>query len=106
MAFAVKKTTEDKQKNMFIKLLEIDPYSNPITYKSYDSVYNAYMCDRKNEGDNSEDEEPEGGVRDDVTLGTFSVQITSRRGCDQAFVSQYNDCIIFDCITHDVQRPI
>ena len=41
----------------------------------------------------------DGGVRDDCIYQAFMMQVTSARGIDVSVVCQYNDAIIFDCIT-------
>ena len=48
----------------------------------------------------------EGGIRDDVIFKAFITQLRSVRGIDVSFVCQYNDSIIFDCITSTKQLPI
>ena len=48
----------------------------------------------------------EGGVRDDCIYKSFITSVTSARGLDVSFVCQYNDSIIFDCITSTKQKPI
>ena len=47
-----------------------------------------------------------GGIRDDCIYNAFVMQVTSVRGLDVSFVCQYNDAIIFDCITSTKQLPI
>ena len=48
----------------------------------------------------------DGGIRDDCIYNAFVMQVTSVRGLDVSFVCQYNDAIIFDCITSTKQLPI
>ena len=48
----------------------------------------------------------DGGIRDDCIYNAFVMQVTSVRGLDVSFVCQYNDAIIFDCITSTKQFPI
>lgn len=48
----------------------------------------------------------DGGIRDDSIYQAFVTQVTSVRGLDVSFVCQYNDAIIFDCITSTKQLPI
>ena len=48
----------------------------------------------------------DGGIRDDCIYKAIVTQVTSARGIDVAFACQYNDAIIFDCITSTKQHPI
>lgn len=48
----------------------------------------------------------EEGMSDDSIQNCFAMQVTSSRGLDVAFIAQYNDRIIYDCVTSTVQLPI
>lgn len=94
---------------MCLYIIEIDPYAVPITYKLYTPLKTAPMCFNPFAKEDEEMEEAdlfEGGVRDDETYSAYVIQINSARGTDIAFACQYNDCIIFDCITFDSQPPV
>jgi hypothetical protein len=47
-----------------------------------------------------------GGSRDDNIYKSYAIQVNSSRGVDVTLVNQYNDAIIFDCITSTKQKPI
>ena len=47
-----------------------------------------------------------GGIIDDYIYSAHITQVTSSRGLDVTFIVQYNDAIIFDCITSLQQQPI
>ena len=67
-----------------MNLLNIDTYSSPLHFELMTTEFDAEMS---------------GGVRDDCIYKSFITQVTSVRGLDVSFVIQYNDSIIFDCIT-------
>jgi len=46
------------------------------------------------------------GMSDDTIQNCVAMQVTSSRGLDVAFVAQYNDRIVYDCVTSTVQLPI
>ena len=46
------------------------------------------------------------GMSDDVIQKALAIQVNSERGLDVAFVAQYNDRIIFDCVTSTKQLPL
>ena len=48
----------------------------------------------------------EQGMSDDVIQKALAIQLNSERGLDVAFVAQYNDRIIFDCVTSTKQNPL
>lgn len=77
--------------DVVLNMLEIDPYSNPMEIKHYKSPYEACM---------------EGGTRDDKIVKSFVIKAISDRGNDAVLVSQYDDCVIFDCVTSVLQKPI
>jgi hypothetical protein len=88
--------TRQKPKNgdvgaVYLNILQVDPYSETTNFELLTTKYEAEM---------------DGGVRDDVIYKAFVMQVTSLRGIDVAFVCQYNDSIIFDCITSTKQNPI
>ena len=39
------------------------------------------------------------GIVDDYIFSAFVTQVTSSRGLDVTFIVQYNDAVVFDCIT-------
>lgn len=47
-----------------------------------------------------------GGCRDDIIQRAFAIRVQSMRGQDVALAIQYNDAVIFDCITSTVQNPM
>ena len=46
------------------------------------------------------------GIKGDNIKKFYSAQLTSARGLDLAFIAQYRDRIIFDCVTSVKQPPI
>lgn len=76
---------------MLLNVLTIDSYSNPMRFELNVTDYEACM---------------EEGMSDDSIQSCICMQVTSSRGLDVAFLAQYNDRIIYDCITSVVQPPI
>jgi hypothetical protein len=62
-----------------------------MTFTLYTTEYEACMSE---------------GSRDDVMHKSFVIQVNSSRGVDVTLCNQYNDSIIFDCITSTRQKPI
>ena len=77
--------------DMLLNVLSVDSYSNPMQFKLYTTKYEACMDE---------------GMSDDVIQKALAIQLTSERGLDVAFVAQYNDRIIFDCVTSTKQLPL
>lgn len=77
--------------DVLLNILVIDTYSRPMKFDLYTTKYEACM---------------EEGICDDTIYNAFVMQMTSVRGLDVSFVCQYNDRIIFDCITSTRQMPI
>ena len=77
--------------DMLLNVLSIDSYSQPMKFELYTTDYEACMDE---------------GMSDDSIQKVVATQVTSVRGLDVAFVAQYNDRIIFDCITSTRQNPI
>ena len=76
---------------MLLNILSIDSYSTPMRFELYTTKYEAAMDE---------------GMSDDSIQVCFASEITSVRGLDVAFIAQYNDRIIMDCITSTKQLPI
>jgi hypothetical protein len=57
-------------------------------------------------GSESDDLEADGGVRLDNPLKIISIKVHTSLGEDIAFVSQFHDCIIIDCVTNQKMMPI
>jgi hypothetical protein len=77
--------------DMLINVMEIDPYSSPMKFTIHTSPYEACMG---------------GGVRNDLIIRSFVINAISDRGYDIVLACQYNDCVIFDCVTSTRQEPI
>ena len=88
VAFLTRNITGPKGE-IFLNVLDIDPFSQKV--QLLESPYEAEM---------------RGGIRDDMIFKAYVLQVTSARGLDVAFICQYNDSIIFDCITSTKQLPI
>ena len=82
---------EPKEGEMFLNVLSIDSYSSPMRFELYTTNYEAAM---------------EEGVSDDAIQKCVAMQMTSQRGLDVTFIAQYNDRIIYDCITSTKQLPL
>ena len=67
---------------MYLNVLSIDPFTQKV--ELFETSYEADM--------NS-------GVVDDYIFSAFITQVTSSRGLDVTFIVQYNDAVVFDCIT-------
>ena len=76
---------------IYLNVLHIDPFTDPYRVELLEAYYEAEM---------------KGGIRDDVIQKAFITQVRSVRGFDVTFICQYNDTIIFDCITSTKQLPI
>ena len=77
--------------DIYLNVLQVDPFASPQRFELLETVYEAEM---------------KGGIRDDCIYNAFVMQVTSVRGLDVSFVCQYNDAIIFDCITSTKQLPL
>lgn len=75
---------ECKKGDIFLNILHVDVFASPMTFTHWRTEYEACM---------------QGGTRDDVIRKSFVLQVQSSRGNDVTLVNQYNDSIIFDCIT-------
>jgi len=80
-----------KNGDMLVNLLQVDAYAQPVRFKLYTTEYEACM---------------EEGCRDDVIHSAFVIKVNSMRGVDVALAVQYNDGVVFDCITSTKQLPI
>jgi hypothetical protein len=67
---------------VYLNVLNVDPFGK--RFELFETSYEAEM---------------KGGIRDDIIFKSFVTQVTSVRGLDVSFICQYNDSIIFDCIT-------
>lgn len=76
---------------LYLNVLEIDTYAAPMKFQLWTTEFDAGM---------------DGGIRDDCIYKAFIAQVTSVRSLDVTFICQYNDAIIFDCITSTKQKPI
>ena len=74
-----------------LNVLSIDTYATPMRFELYTTTYEASM---------------EEGMNDDQFQSCIAMQVTSSRGLDVALVAQYNDRIIYDCVTSTVQQPV
>ena len=74
-----------------MNLLYVDSYSEPMTFTLYTTDYEACMGE---------------GCRDDVIRSAFAIEVKSARSTDTTLCIQYNDSIVFDCITSTAQKPI
>ena len=74
---------------VYLNVLNVDPFGK--RFELFETSYEAEM---------------KGGIRDDIIFKSFVTQVTSVRGLDVSFICQYNDSIIFDCITSTRQLPI
>ena len=74
-----------------MNLLYVDSYSEPMTFTLYTTDYEACM---------------QRGCRDDVIRSAFAIEVKSARSTDATLCIQYNDSIVFDCITSTAQKPI
>ena len=77
--------------DILLNVLSIDSYSSPMKFELNTTHYEACM---------------EEGMSDDTIQSCVAMQVTSSRGLDVAFVAQYNDRIVYDCVTSTVQLPI
>lgn len=92
IAFLTRKFTEEGEwGDVHLNILVIDSYSVPMKFELHTTHYEANMGE---------------GVGDDIIQKAFVMQVTSVRGLDVAIVAQYNDRIIYDCITSTRQQPI
>lgn len=76
---------------MLLNVLEIDNYRSPMKFELHTTHYEACM---------------EEGMKDDNIQKCIVTQVTSVRGLDVAFIAQYNERIIMDCITSTKQLPV
>ena len=54
----------------------------------------------------ADEEEGDGEVRVDNPLKIISIKVQTSLGEDIAFVSQFHDCMIIDCVTNKKMMPI
>ena len=80
-----------KTGDLLLNLLYVDSYSEPMTFTLYTTDYEACMGE---------------GCRDDVIRSAFAIEVKSARSTDTTLCIQYNDSIVFDCITSTAQKPI
>lgn len=80
-----------KNRDLLLNVLSIDSYSSPMKFELFTTTYEACMDE---------------GMADDAIQRCVAMQMTSARGLDVTFVAQYNDRIIYDCITSLYQAPI
>ena len=85
------KEDECKTGDLLLNILFIDSYSEPMTFTLYTTDYEACMME---------------GCRDDVIHKAFALEVKSARSTDVTLCIQYNDSIVFDCITSTKQKPI
>jgi len=76
---------------MLVNLLQVDAYAQPVRFELYTTEYEACM---------------EEGCRDDFLHSAFAIKVNSARGVDVALAVQYNDGVVFDCITSTAQLPM
>lgn len=76
-----------KGSDVLLNVLSIDSYSSPMRFELNTTHYEACMDE---------------GMGDDSIQNCIALQVTSTRGLDVAFVAQYNDRIIMDCVTSTV----
>ena len=74
---------------IYLSVLQIDPFSQKV--ELLETGYEAKM---------------DGGIIDDYIYSAHIAQVSSYRGLDVTFIIQYNDAIIFDCITALNQKPM
>ena len=77
--------------DMLLNVLSIDSYSSPMKFELSVTHFEACM---------------EEGMSDDTIQTAISMQVTSARGLDVAFLCQYNDRVVYDCVTSTTQLPI
>ena len=80
-----------KKGDLILNLLSVDSYSEPMTFTLYTTNYEACMQE---------------GCRDDVIHKAYAIECKSARSTDVTLVIQYNDSIVFDCVTSTKQKPI
>jgi hypothetical protein len=86
----------DKEENcekgdILLNILHVESFAEPMTFTLYTTNYEACMME---------------GARDDVMHKVFAFEVQSSRGVDVTLCNQYNDSIVFDCITSTRQKPI
>lgn len=69
---------------MYLNVLSIDSYSKPMRFELFTTNYEACMDE---------------GMSDDCIKNCIALCVTSARGLDVAFVAQYNDRVVYDCVT-------
>jgi len=77
--------------DMLLNVLSVDSYSTPMKFELFTTTYEACMDE---------------GMNDDSINKCIAMAVTSARGLDVSFIAQYNDRIIFDCITSTKQLPV
>lgn len=77
--------------DILLNVLSIDSYSSPMKFELFVTNYEACMQE---------------GMSDDSIQNCIAMQVASSRGLDVTLCAQYNDRIIFDCVTSTVQQPI
>ena len=85
IAFVTRKNDgESEHGDMYLNVLSIDSYSKPMKFELFTTNYEASMDE---------------GMSDDSIKNCIALCVTSARGLDVAFVAQYNDRIVYDCVT-------
>jgi hypothetical protein len=76
---------------ILLNILYVESFAEPMTFTLYTTNFEANLAE---------------GCRDDVMHKSFAFSVQSTRGVDVTLCNQYNDSIIFDCITSTRQKPI
>lgn len=77
--------------DLLLNILSMDTYSSPQQFKLFTTTYEACMQE---------------GCRSDVCHLAYCIKVITSRGVDVALCMQFNDSIVFDCITSTSQEPI
>jgi len=76
---------------MLLNILQVDTYAQPMTFQLYTTDYEACMQE---------------GARRDILHSAYVTKVNTARGIDTTLALQYNDGVIFDCITSTIQPPL
>ena len=82
---------DDYEGEIILNVLSIDSYSKTMKFELFTTDYDAQMNE---------------GMSDDSIQSCVAISVTSVRGLDVALVAQYNDRIVFDCVTSTKQLPV
>lgn len=85
------KGEECEKGDILLNILHVESFAEPMTFTLFTTNYEACMME---------------GARDDVMHKVFAFEVQSSRGVDVTLCNQYNDSIVFDCITSTRQKPI